>query len=64
MMTRRRRPEPADVPPDHVAAIAAAVAALGAGLKIVHIVDAPTGLDWVTEGRWAHQTSHQTSRRR
>ena len=57
-------PEPADVPAEHVAAIAAAVAALGSGFKVVHIADAQTGLDWVTEGRWAHQTSHQTSRRR
>lgn len=58
------RPEPGDVPAEHVAAIAAAVAALGSGFKVVHIAGAPTGLDWVTEGRWAHQTSHQTSRRR
>ncbi len=56
-------PGPADVPAEHVAAIAAAVAALGDGFKIVHIADAATGRDWVTEGRWAHQTSHQTSRR-
>ncbi len=53
----------ADVPPDHVAAIAAAVAALGAGLKVVRIADAATGRDWVAEGRWAHQTSHQAPRR-
>lgn len=56
-------PHSADVPPDHVAAIAAAVAALGSGLKVVHIADAATGRDWVAEGRWAHQTSHQAPRR-
>ena len=60
---RGAEPGPADVPPDHIAAIAAAVAALDAGLKVVHIADAATGRDWVSEGRWAHQTSHQTSRR-
>ncbi len=57
------QPGPAEVPPDHIAAIAAAVAALGSGLKVVHIADAATGRDWVTEGRWAHQMSHQKTRR-
>ena len=57
------RPEPADIAAEHVAAIAGAVAALDAGFKVVHIADAATGRDWVTRGRWAHQTSHQTSRR-
>ncbi len=57
------RPEPTDIPAEHVAAIAGAVAALDAGFKVVHIADAATGRDWVTKGRWAHQTSHQMSRR-
>jgi hypothetical protein len=56
-------PASTEIPADHVAVIAAAVAALGAGFKVVHIAEAAVGRDWVTEGRRAHQASHQTSRR-
>lgn len=50
-------PEPAGVPADHVAAISAAVAAIGA--RIVHIEDATTDNAWAAEGRWMHQMSHR-----
>ena len=52
-----------EIPADHLAVLAAAVAALGAGFKVVHIAEAAVARDWVTEGRRAHQASHQTSRR-
>jgi hypothetical protein len=45
------------VPAEHVAAIAAAVAACGH--RVVHI-DPAGGTAWVSEGRWIHQTSHRT----
>ena len=40
--------------------IAAAVAAMGDGLKVIHLVDTATGRVWALEGRWTHQTSHHT----
>ena len=46
------------VAPDHVVAIAAAVAACG--YRVVHIADPAGGSAWVSEGRWIHQTSHRT----
>jgi hypothetical protein len=46
------------VPPRHVAAIAAAVAAYG--YRVVHIADTASGRAWAAEGRWLHQTSHHT----
>jgi len=55
----RSAPEPEGVPADHVAAIAAAVAAFGDGLKVVHIEDYASGHAWANEGRWAQQISHQ-----
>ena len=42
---------------DHIAAIAAAVAAYG--YRVVHIADAASGHAWASEGRWLHQTSHR-----
>lgn len=51
---------PAGVPAEHVAVIAAAVAAMGDGLKVIHLVDTATGRVWALEGRWTHQTSHHT----
>jgi len=50
--------QPGDIPADHVAAIAAAVAAYG--FKVVHIADATSGHAWAAEGRLMHQTSHRT----
>jgi hypothetical protein len=46
-----------DVPADHLAAIAGAVAALG-DFHIVLIQEA-SGHTWANEGRWLHQTSHR-----
>jgi len=50
-------PAPEGIPADHVAAIAAAVAAFG--YRVVHIDDAAGGNAWASEGRWQHQTSHR-----
>jgi hypothetical protein len=50
---------PLGVPADHLVAIAAAVAAVSDGLKIVHIADSATGRVWTSEGRWLNQTSHR-----
>lgn len=52
-------PGPEMVPAEHVAAIAAAVAALGGGLRLVTIDDPTQGHAWALEGRWMHQTSHR-----
>ncbi|MCW2275700.1 hypothetical protein GJ654_12805 [Rhodoblastus acidophilus] len=48
--------EPQGIPPHHVAAIAAAVAACG--YRVAHIADPRTGGAWAAEGRWLQQTSH------
>lgn len=53
------RQEPEGVPAEHIAAIAAAVAAFG--FRVIHIDD-QAGHAWASEGRWMHQTSHQVSR--
>jgi len=50
--------EAGGVSAEHVAAIAAAVAA--SGYRVVHIADPASGSAWVSEGRWIHQTSHRT----
>jgi glutaconyl-CoA/methylmalonyl-CoA decarboxylase subunit delta len=47
---------PKGIPPHHVAAIAAAVAACG--YRVAHIADPHTGGAWAAEGRWLQQTSH------
>jgi len=47
------------VPPEHVAAIAAAVAMIG-GHRLIRIQDETGGRAWTSEGRWLHQTSHRT----
>ena len=47
------------IPAEHVAAIAAAVAALGGGMRLVTIDDPAQGHAWALEGRWMHQTSHR-----
>lgn len=47
------------IPPEHVAAIAAAVAMIG-GHRLVLIQDESGGRAWTSEGRWLHQTSHRT----
>ena len=48
------------IPPEHIAAIAAAVAAMGGHMRAVRLTDTTTGQIWASEGRWLHQTSHQT----
>lgn len=52
-------PAPGAIPAEHVAAIAAAVAALGGGMRLVTIDDPAQGHAWALEGRWMHQTSHR-----
>ena len=46
------------IPPEHVAAISAAVAMMGAA-RVVLIEDHASGQAWATEGRWQQQTSHR-----
>ncbi len=52
----------ATIPPDHVAAIAAAVAATVGAHHIIHIEDPGRGAVWTAEGRMIHQTSHAIAR--
>ena len=61
----RERPTPkpaAAVPPEHVAAIAAAVAAVAGPRHIIHIEDRGRAAAWAAEGRMMHQTSHAVAR--
>ena len=51
--------DPGGIPAAHVAAIAAAVGAIGGAHKIVHISVAGAASVWAAEGRWMHQTSHR-----
>ena len=48
------------IPPEHIAAIAAAISAMGGNMRAVRLTDTTTGQIWASEGRWLHQTSHQT----
>ncbi len=48
----------APVPPEHVAAIAAAVHAVIGGHRILRIEGGRRGAGWLGEGRLAHHTSH------
>ena len=50
------------VPPEHVAAIAAAVAAVVGPRHIIHIEDRGRATAWSAEGRMIHQTSHAVAR--
>ncbi len=52
----------AAVPPEHVAAIAAAVAAVVGPRHIIHIEDRGRAAAWTAEGRMIHQTSHAVAR--
>ena len=52
------------VPPDHVAAITAAVAAVMGPSHIIHIEDRGRAAAWASEGRMMHQTSHAVTRTR
>ncbi len=46
------------VPPEHIAAIAATVAAVIGPSHIIHIEDRGRAAAWAAEGRMIHQTSH------
>ncbi len=46
------------VPQEHIAAIAAAVAAMMGAHRIVHIEAASRGFGWTAEARTVHHTSH------
>lgn len=54
----------ADVPPEHIAAIAAAMAAVIGPNHIIHIEDRGRAAIWAAEGRMIHQTSHAVVRTR
>ena len=54
----------AAVPPEHVAAIAGAVAAVMGPGHIIHIEDPGRTKLWTAEGRMIHQTSHAVTRTR
>lgn len=64
--TQAERPltSTADVPPEHVAAIAAAMAAVIGPNRIIHIEDRGRAAIWAAEGRMIHQTSHAVVRKR
>ncbi len=55
---RPAAPDGTAVPPEHVAVIAAAVAAIVGPRHIVHIEDRGRATTWSAEGRRIHQTSH------
>jgi hypothetical protein len=50
---------PPGIPPEHVAAIAAAVAAYSFSSRIVHIEPAHSDSAWISEGRRSLHLSHQ-----
>ncbi len=71
LLTRQQAPAPVAaplqpaatvVPPEHVAAISAAIGAMLGDRHIVHIEDRGRGAVWSAEGRMLHQTSHSVSR--
>jgi hypothetical protein len=45
-------------PPEHVAAIAAAITAMLGAHHIIHLEAVGPGQNWGAEGRWMQQTSH------
>jgi len=51
-------PVTADIPAEHVAAIAAAISATAGALRIVHIEDLHGARTWSAEGRSVHHQSH------
>lgn len=52
------------VPPEHVAAITAALATIVRPSHIIHIEDRGRATTWTAEGRMIHQTSHAVTRTR
>lgn len=57
-LTAAPSPVVAGVPQEHLAAIAAAVAAMMGAHRIVHIEMAGRGFGWTAEARTVHHTSH------
>ena len=53
----------AAIPPEHVAAITAAVTAIVGPRHIIHFEDQGRAAAWTFEGRMMHQTSHAVPRR-
>jgi Na+-transporting methylmalonyl-CoA/oxaloacetate decarboxylase gamma subunit len=53
----------AGIPPEHLAVIAAAVAALLGDQRIVHIEDGGRGRAWTATARASHYASHTPRRR-
>ena len=49
---------PPAIPPEHIAAIGAAVHAMMGTYRIVHIEDTRRRSAWIDSGRHAHHTSH------
>jgi len=60
--SRPAAPDSTAMPPEHVAAIAAAVAAVVGPRHIIHIEDRGRATAWSAEGRMIHQTSHAVTR--
>jgi hypothetical protein len=46
-------------PPEHIAAIAAAVHAMLGAHRLIHLEPSRSGQTWEFEGRWMQQTSHK-----
>jgi hypothetical protein len=55
-------PAEAEIPPAHIAAISAALAAVTGPRHIIHIEDRGRTAAWTSEGRMIHQTSHAVPR--
>ena len=53
-----------DIPPEHLAAIAATMATVMGPSHIIHIEDRSRPATWAAEGRMIHQTSHAMARTR
>lgn len=53
-----------DIPPEHIAAIAAAIHCLSEEATILHIADDRRRVAWVAEGRLVHHSSHNPIRNR
>ena len=56
--TEPAAPAEAEIPPAHIAAISAALAAVTGPRHIIHIEDRGRTATWTSEGRMIHQTSH------
>lgn len=61
--TAEPMPTSGPVPPEHIAAVSATIAAMIGEHHILHIEDRGRGGVWTAEGRMMHHTSHTFSRR-